>query len=45
MIAGETPDTDGTYRCQKCGNIVRVNRGEAVPKCPKCAHDLYDRVE
>jgi Zn finger protein HypA/HybF involved in hydrogenase expression len=45
MIAGEKTSEAGTFRCQKCGHVVRLNKGEELPKCTQCAHDLYDVVE
>ena len=45
MLAGEKIDEGGTYRCQKCGKVVRVARAERIPKCADCGHDLFDSVE
>ena len=46
MLAGEKPpEGGGTYRCQRCGHIVKVRKGEEIPKCSECAHDIYDSID
>ena len=45
MLAGEKPSEGGVYRCQKCGHIVKVSKEEEIPKCSKCAHDIYDPLD
>lgn len=42
-LAGEKAQETGMLRCKKCNHPVRVNKGEPIPKCPNCGHDLYDR--
>ena len=44
VLAGEEMSEGGAFRCQKCSHYVRVTKGNAVPKCPACGHDIYDRV-
>lgn len=42
-LAGEKAQEGGMFRCEKCKHPVRVNKGEPIPKCPNCGHDMYDR--
>ncbi len=39
---GETAQEGGDFRCEKCHTKVRVNKGERIPKCPKCANRTFD---
>ncbi len=44
FLAGEQVDEGGTFQCQKCNQQVRVAKGESIPKCAKCGHDIFDAV-
>lgn len=40
--AGEKAREGGDFRCQKCHEQVRVNKGEKIPKCPNCGNETFD---
>ncbi|PWD97917.1 zinc ribbon-containing protein [Marinilabilia rubra] len=42
--SGEKPGK-GTYKCQKCGKeIVLESDNDALPKCPVCGHEKWDKI-
>ena len=41
---GEKPGI-GTYKCTKCGEVVRLDDAtDTLPPCPKCANTTYTKV-
>jgi predicted RNA-binding Zn-ribbon protein involved in translation (DUF1610 family) len=40
--AGEKAQEGGMFHCDRCGNRVRVNKGQSIPKCPNCGNGSYD---
>ncbi|MEX2218405.1 MAG: hypothetical protein WD749_06550 [Phycisphaerales bacterium] len=38
---GELAGQTGEVICQRCGEHVPVREGEAIPRCPNCAHNVY----
>lgn len=40
--AGEKARESGDFRCEKCHQQTRVNKGHAIPKCPNCGNDTFD---
>ena len=41
---GEKPGK-GTYKCKKCGTLVRLDdTTDTLPPCPKCSHTEYSKV-
>jgi DNA-directed RNA polymerase subunit RPC12/RpoP len=42
ILAGEEVSEGTTLQCQKCNHQVKVNKGQSVPKCPNCGHDIFD---
>ncbi len=28
---------DSTYQCSRCGNVLKVKKGQLLPPCPRCA--------
>jgi DNA-directed RNA polymerase subunit RPC12/RpoP len=44
VLAGEETSEEGDFCCQKCSHEVRLNKGQSVPKCENCGHDIYDFV-
>jgi len=39
--AGEEVRKTGDFRCRKCGEVVHVEEGRALPHCPFCkSHDF-----
>lgn len=40
--SGEKAREGGEFRCDKCHNTVRVNKGEPIPRCPYCHNDTFD---
>jgi predicted RNA-binding Zn-ribbon protein involved in translation (DUF1610 family) len=35
---------DSAYKCNQCGNVLRVKKGQLLPPCPKCGASMekYD---
>jgi DNA-directed RNA polymerase subunit RPC12/RpoP len=41
---GEKPGI-GTYKCTKCGELVRLDDAtDTLPPCPKCANTTYTKL-
>ena len=41
---GEKPGK-GTYRCKKCGTVVRLDDNtDTLPPCPKCSGTEFDKI-
>lgn len=40
--AGEPAWKSGTFHCERCNEKVRVNKGDKIPKCPKCGGATFD---
>jgi predicted RNA-binding Zn-ribbon protein involved in translation (DUF1610 family) len=40
--AGESAREGGEFRCASCHERVRVNKGQAIPKCPSCGGEAFD---
>ncbi len=41
---GEKPGI-GTYRCTKCGTLVRLDDAtDTLPPCPKCENTTFTKV-
>jgi len=43
--SGEKAREGGEFRCARCHQRVRVNKGQVIPKCPQCGSDEYDTRE
>ncbi len=41
--AGDKAADTGTFVCGRCGETVRVHKGEKIPSCPNCGHETYGR--
>ena len=39
--AGDKAEATGTFACQRCGETVRVTKGERIPSCPECGGSSY----
>jgi Zn finger protein HypA/HybF involved in hydrogenase expression len=39
---GETAREGGELRCEKCGGVLRVERGVLIPSCPQCGFDTFE---
>jgi len=42
---GEEAREGGEFRCAKCYEKVRVNKGERIPKCPNCGSNEFSTRE
>ncbi|HVO93719.1 MAG TPA: hypothetical protein VMT22_12805, partial [Terriglobales bacterium] len=42
ILSGEEVDQGAAFNCQKCNYEIRVRKGESVPKCPHCGHDIFE---
>ncbi len=42
ILAGEEVREGGSFRCEQCHREVQVGRGQTIPKCPYCGHDIFD---
>lgn len=40
--AGEKAQEGGEFRCERCHEATRVNKGQTIPKCPHCGNETYD---
>lgn len=40
--AGERAEKAGTFHCARCGEKVRVDEGERIPRCPNCDATAFD---
>ena len=40
--SGEKAQEGGNFRCERCHQQTRVNKGQPIPKCPNCGNDTYD---
>ena len=36
--------TIGSLRCQRCGEVLRFDRTESIPACPKCQATVFERI-
>jgi len=43
LRTGETA-APGSYRCARCGHVVRLESAEALPACPACRHTEFQRA-
>jgi Zn finger protein HypA/HybF involved in hydrogenase expression len=43
--AGERAREGGDFRCSKCHQRVRVNKGDPIPRCPHCGNEVFDTRE
>lgn len=42
---GEKPGT-GTYKCTKCGQLIRLDdASDKLPPCPTCDNSTYIKVK
>ncbi len=39
---GEQARESGDFRCERCNNIVRVNKGNPIPRCPSCGNETFE---
>ncbi|NIQ98311.1 MAG: zinc ribbon-containing protein [Desulfuromonadales bacterium] len=39
--AGEEVKKTGDFRCRKCGDIVHVEEGLIMPRCPVCNGETF----
>jgi predicted RNA-binding Zn-ribbon protein involved in translation (DUF1610 family) len=42
ILSGEEVSEGAVFHCQKCNYEIRVSKGQSVPKCPSCGHDIFD---
>ncbi len=42
ILAGEEVEKESTFWCQQCGHELRANKGQSIPKCGYCGHDIFD---
>ncbi len=42
ILAGEEVEKEGMFWCQQCGHELRVDKGQSIPKCVYCGHDIFD---
>jgi DNA-directed RNA polymerase subunit RPC12/RpoP len=42
ILSGEEVSEGAAFRCQKCNHEIKVGRGQSVPKCAYCGHDIFD---
>jgi len=40
--AGEDTTEGGEFRCDRCHQTVRVNKGEKIPTCPGCGNSTFN---
>ena len=40
--SGEEAREGGDFRCAKCHQQIRVNKGDNIPKCPNCGNETFD---
>jgi predicted RNA-binding Zn-ribbon protein involved in translation (DUF1610 family) len=40
--SGENAQEGGEFRCERCHQQVRVNKGATIPKCPNCGNESFD---
>jgi hypothetical protein len=43
--AGDSAQEGGEFRCARCHERVRVNKGQKIPKCPNCGNETFDTRE
>lgn len=41
--SGEMPGA-GSYQCRQCGEIVTLTEGQALPACPVCGNEEFDKI-
>ena len=41
--SGEKAQESGDFRCKKCHEQVHVTQGDALPKCPNCGNNTFDK--
>ncbi len=45
FTSGDKPGK-GKYKCKKCGKEITLeNDSQELPRCPKCGHDKWDKIE
>ena len=45
ILAGEEVSAGVAVHCQKCNYEIKLTKGQTVPKCPNCGHDIFDDGE
>jgi Zn finger protein HypA/HybF involved in hydrogenase expression len=40
--AGEMARETAAYRCERCHQTTRIEKGELIPPCPNCGFETYD---
>ncbi len=41
ILAGEEVREGGVFYCEQCHREVQVHKGQSIPKCPHCGHDIF----
>ena len=45
LSAFQKAPEDASYKCDQCGNVLCLKKGQLLPPCPKCGHRQFDRTE
>ncbi len=39
--SGEEVRQTGDFRCRSCGEVIHVEEGRPLPRCPVCNKDVF----
>lgn len=38
-------DSEGTFKCTQCGQLLNLKQGQLIPPCPRCGWREFERTE